>query len=100
LTEPTKPVRVGLWNYSRFPTYLADGMFWVGIYFERLGVDFDDWWMIFFVFGYIAMLYCGIGLSETELVLRKEGYLRYMDKVNRLMFWPNDNNRIEMTPYV
>jgi len=63
-----KAVEIGLWKFSRFPTYFADAIFWFGIYFEYLGVRLDLWWLIVFPVIYLAMLYCGIGLSEMELM--------------------------------
>jgi len=89
-----------MWKFSRFPTYFADAMFWFGLYFINLGVRINDWWMIVYPLTYFVMLYCGMSLSEAELIERKENYEKYCEKVNRFMFWPQKVKIAEEIPFV
>jgi steroid 5-alpha reductase family enzyme len=45
-TDPQKILTRGLWNYSRYPNYFGEILFWWGLYIFRLSADISYYWGI------------------------------------------------------
>jgi len=80
-------IRTGLWKYSRHPNYFGEILFWWGIYFFALAVDFSFWWMIIGPISMVILfLVVSIPLIEKKLG-SKPGYESYKNEVSKLVFW-------------
>jgi steroid 5-alpha reductase family enzyme len=87
-TDPQKILTKGLWNYSRYPNYFGEILFWWGLYIFTLSADISYYWAII---GPISMTILfnviSIPLMEKRHLERKPNYPIYKERTSRLIFW-------------
>lgn len=85
LNNRTESIKNGTWKYSRHPNYLAELMFWFGIYVASLSVGFN----FFSSLGIIGMIilfnFYSIPKMEKKLLKNKNDYEDIIKSVPRLL---------------
>ena len=82
-------VKIGLWNRSRHPDYLAELIFWFAVYLITISIR-PEMWGIFLGPILNCLLYGFIIIPLTEKVLLKtyQNYENYQKTTNNLLIFP------------
>ena len=76
----------GLWKYSRHPNYLGEIIFWYGVFFSMLPIDFES---IYFIIGAIAInfmfIFISIPMIEKRMKTYKFNYEKYQEETRMLL---------------
>ena len=85
LNSKNESIKIGIWKYSRHPNYLAELMFWFGIYVASLSVGFN----LLSSLGIIGMIilfnFYSIPKMENKLLKNKNDYEDIINNVPRLL---------------
>lgn len=85
LNNKKESIKTGVWKYSRHPNYLAEMMFWFGIFIASLSVEYN----IVNSLGIIGMIllfnFYSIPKMEKKLLKSKSDYSAIVDDVPRLL---------------
>jgi steroid 5-alpha reductase family enzyme len=71
-------MRSGLWRYSRHPNYFGDAAQWWGLWL--IATAAGGWWTVFapLLMTFLLVRVSGVGLLESTIADRREGYADYM----------------------
>ena len=79
-------INSGLWKYSRHPNYLGEIIFWYGVFFSMLPIDFES---IYFIIGAIAInfmfIFISIPMIEKRMKTYKFNYEKYQEETRMLL---------------
>ncbi|MEC9484775.1 MAG: DUF1295 domain-containing protein [Candidatus Izemoplasma sp.] len=86
-THPYKPIKSGLWLFSRHPNYLGELCFWYGIALMSAPIG-----VAYAIVGIIPMTllfeFYSIPKMESRTLAKKPGYQNVIDTVPRLLSFP------------
>jgi steroid 5-alpha reductase family enzyme len=73
-----RTMRSGLWRYSRHPNYFGDAAQWWGLWL--IATAAGGWWTVFapLLMTFLLVRVSGVGLLESTIADRREGYADYM----------------------
>ena len=81
-------IDVGLWKYSRHPNYLAEILFWVGLYIMDIGTNsLWNWTWVGPLSIFLLFELGTIPMMENHLLERRPTYVIQQKRVNRLFLW-------------
>ena len=79
-------IQTGIWKYSRHPNYLGEIVFWYGVFFAMLPLDF---FAIYFVVGavinHLMFIFISIPMNEKRMKKRKFNYEKYQEETRMLL---------------
>lgn len=85
----TKTMQTGLWRYSRHPNYLGETLFWWGLFFMVLSLNYSYWWLIICPLSMTLMFTLATcSMMDTRSLEKRPDYADYMKKTSQLILWP------------
>lgn len=92
-SESGKPIRSGLWKYSRHPNYFGEVLFWFSIYFFLLAAVPDKYWIGVAPLLMLAQfLFVSIPIMEKRQLERRKGYKDIQKNVSVFIPLPPKKN--------
>ena len=77
-----------LWKYSRHPNYLGEVLFWWGLYFMTVSVNFNFWWLFICPLSMTLMFtLVTCTMMDNRSLLNRSDYSTYMAKTSQLLLW-------------
>ncbi|MDD4462342.1 MAG: DUF1295 domain-containing protein [Eubacteriales bacterium] len=79
-------IQTGVWKYARHPNYLAEIIFWWGIYLFLVSVR-PRLWLLGFgaLLNTLMFLFISIPMAEKRLAREKDGYEEYAARTRMLL---------------
>ncbi len=79
-------IQTGLWKYSRHPNYFGEILFWYGVFFTMLPVDFRVWYFIIgAIVNNLMFVFISIPLNEKRMKTYKFNYEKYQEETRMLL---------------
>jgi len=78
-------IRSGVWKYSRHPNYLAELMFWFGIFIASLSIEYNSINSLGIIGMILLFNFYSIPKMEKRLLKSKNDYSDIVDNVPRLL---------------
>lgn len=86
----------GLWAYSRHPNYLAEIVFWYGVYvFSFSNITMPIYTIAGAVLITLLFLFISIPMIEKKLQNTRPGFQEYKQKVSMLLLLPQKKSKVE-----
>lgn len=79
-------IQTGVWKYARHPNYLAEIIFWWGIYLFLISANPQLWYLGFgALLNTLMFLFISIPMAEKRLAREKAGYDEYRERTRMLL---------------